>query len=120
MKKIITLAVTAFITVSGFAQFNHNNNDFDNDRKRDAIYRDDNRNNDRLYVYNNRERDREIVRINRDYDRRIQSVRHRWFMSHAKKERLIWSLEMDRKREIRMVYEKYNGRRDDNHHHGRH
>lgn len=120
MKKIITLAVAAFITATGFAQFNHNNNDFDNDRKRDAIYRDDNRNNDRLYVYNNRERDREIVRINRDYDRRIQSVRHRWFMSHAKKERLIWSLEMDRKREIRMIYEKYNGRRDDRHHHGRH
>ncbi len=124
MKKIITLVAAVFVVASAFAQFDRDDNRNDNDKRRDAIYRDDNRReNDRLYVYDNRQRDREIARINWEYDRKIASIRARWFMSRSKKERIIWSLEEDRKREIRMVYEKYNGRRDRyedrDRHHGR-
>lgn len=125
MKKIITLVAAVFLITSAFAQSNSDNNRYDNDKRRDAVYRDDDRrDNDRLYVYDNRQRDREMARINWEYDRKIASIRDRWFMSRSKKERIIWSLEEDRRREIRMVYEKYNGRRDradydDHHHHGR-
>lgn len=125
MKKIITLVAAVFVVASAFAQYNRDDDRYDNDKRRDAIYRDDERrDNDRLYVYDNRHRDREIYRINREYDRKIASIRDRWFMSRSKKERIIWSLEEDRKREIRILYEKYNGRRerygdDDHHHHGR-
>ena len=115
MKKIITLMVAVLLVATSFAQYNSGNqrNHHDNDvAYNDGKYKDRNydERNDRSHY--NRERDMQIERINREYDRKIESVRHRWFMSHSKKQELIYSLENKRRYEIRMVYNKFNNRND--------
>jgi hypothetical protein len=119
MKKIITLMGSVLLVASSFAQYHHDDQKWnDNDRDRDVAYNDnrydrdhDNRRDDR-YNFGNRERDMQIAQINREYDRKIEMVKHKWFMSHSKKEAVIWSLEDQRRHEIREVYERFSRHND--------
>ena len=123
MKKTITLlAIAALITTASFAQNNHqrdNNydqrdNNYGNNRDRE-IAANNSRERNGNYGYEKgssnfttREKNIQIASINSDYDRRIESVRNKFFMPRPKKERLIYSLEMQRDAEIRSVLSKYN------------
>lgn len=127
MKKIITSIAAVLLVASSFAQY-HDDKRYDGDKDRDVVYNDSrynkehrNRREDR-YSYNNRERDMQIAQINREYNRKIESVKHRWFMSHSKKEAIICSLNDDRRYEIKKVYERFNRHNDhfDDHGSGRH
>lgn len=114
MKKIITLVGAVLLVASSFAQYDSRDK---RDRDNDVAYNDgryDKRNDKRddRYHYNYRERDIQIARINQEYDNKIQSVKHRWFMSHSKKQQLIYQLEDRRRYEIRKVYTKFNNRND--------
>ncbi|MEO6721363.1 MAG: hypothetical protein ABIN67_13425 [Ferruginibacter sp.] len=112
MKKIITLFASVLLVASAFAQHDGNQKGYGNKNDRDVVYNDGryNKNDNRRdgYSFSKRERDMQINRINREYDNKINAVRHKWFMNNAKKQRMIWSLEEDRKNEIREVYVKFN------------
>jgi hypothetical protein len=56
-----------------------------------------------------------IAAINQEYDYKIQKVKRNFFLSWFEKQRLIRMLENQRKWEIKMVYEKFNSYRFDDH-----
>lgn len=115
MKKIITLLGAVLLVASSFAQYDSRDNKrHDNDvAYNDGKHKDhDNRRGDDRYNNNYRERDMQIAKINREYDRKIESVQHRWFMSHSRKQELIYQLEDQRRYEIRKVYARFNQRND--------
>ena len=112
MKKIITLFASVLLVASAFAQYD-NQKGYGKRNDRDVVYNDRKYNkNDRRggdgYSFSKRERDFEIDRINRDYNNKINAVRHRWFASNAKKQRIIWSLEEQRRDEIKSIYMRFN------------
>ena len=75
---------------------------------KDAFDRDDRYGNSRFS--NERKRDMMITRINREYDQKIRQVQMNFFMSRFEKQRQIRFLQEQRKREIRMIHEKFNQR----------
>ena len=114
MKKTITLMAAIFLVASSFAQHADNSRIY---QDREVTYNDnrfENRHDrrDDRYNFSIRERDNLIAKINHEYDRKIESVRHRWFMSHSKKQSIIWSLEDKRRYEIKKVYERFNHHRN--------
>ena len=118
MKKIITLMGAVLLVTASFGQYH---SDEKNSRNNDVVYNDSryNNHNDRRndrYDYGNRERDIQIARINREYDRKIESVKHKWFMSHSKKEAIICSLEENRRYEIKKVYQRFRHSRFEDRH----
>jgi len=120
MKKIFTLVFALGIVSLSFAQYSGNQKSYGHNNDvayNDSHYKKDNgRFNDRS-DYGKREMEMKIADINRNYDRKIQEVRSNWFMNRSKKERMIRTLEEQRKDEIRMAYAKFNNRHnrfDDN------
>lgn len=126
MKKSFTLlAIAAMITSATFAQYNHprdNNydqrdNNYGNNNGRDVVINSDRDkrgydNNRGTYYFSPRERDVQISAINNDYNHRIESVRNKFFMGRAKKENIIYSLQMQRNDDIRAVVARFNDRRN--------
>ena len=112
MKKIITLFASVILVASAFAQYDRNQKGYDRRNDRDVVYNDDYGRKEKhrgdSYSFTKRERDFQISKINREYNNRIDAVRTKWFMSRAKKERIIWSLEEERRNEIRKVYVRFN------------
>ena len=112
MKKIITLLASVLLVASAFAQHKGNEKGYGHGNDKDVVYNDGrfnkNDNRERGYSFSKKEKDMQINKINREYDRKIKAVRGKWFMSNAKKQRTIWVLEEDRKKEIREVYMKFN------------
>jgi hypothetical protein len=124
MKKIITLFASVILVASAFAQYNDNNQGYGRKSDRDIVYNDgkfDKRDRQRegRYSFTKRERDYEISRINQEYNNKIKAVTHRWFTSNARKQRVIWSLEEQRKDEIKRVYLKFNSPANRFDHHDR-
>lgn len=120
MKKMFTLAFTA-ILLSGsvFAQYGSRDydKDRDNDNNRNGGWHDNkDGKNDKYgkgaYYFTARERDMEIAGINREYDRRIQAVKNRFFMNRRQKEYQIYTLDDQRRMEIKQVWAKFNDRRN--------
>jgi hypothetical protein len=117
MKKIFTLMAAVMLVASAFAQYKPGNQGgYESSRDRDNAYnnRGNKRDNDRRnngYYFSARERDMQIARINREYDQKIHAVQNRVFMSPFKKQRIIRSLQDERRDEIRMVYAKFNDQR---------
>ena len=111
MKKIITLFASVILVASAFAQSNEGR--YERGKENDVVYNDSrfDRNNDRFDKhdkFSKRERDIQIAQINREYDQRIHAVRNKWFTSNAKKQRIIYQLEDERRYEIKKVYARYN------------
>ncbi|MEO6731025.1 MAG: hypothetical protein ABIN01_07390 [Ferruginibacter sp.] len=115
MKKSLALfAIAALLSSASFAQYNHRrNNNYDrdmavnNNRERNGYGSDKG-----TYYFSAKEKNMQIAAINKQYYRSIESVRKKMFMSRSKKERMIYSLEMQRDAEIRSVYAKFNDRRN--------
>lgn len=115
MKKSLTLfAIAALLSSASFAQYNHPRNDnydrdmaVNNNRERNGYGSDKG-----TYYFSTKEKNAQITAINKQYYRSIESVRNKMFMSRAKKERTIYSLEMQRDAEIRAVYARFNDRRN--------
>lgn len=115
MKKIFTLLLSFGLFTSIFAQYPGNQRG--QGRDKDEAYNDNRKRNDDNrfddhFNFNKREMDMRIADINRDYDRKIRQVNNNWYMNRFKKERMIRSLEDQRRDEIRMVYVKYNDKRN--------
>jgi hypothetical protein len=115
MKTIFTLIASVLLAASSFAQHRSDNQrNYDDDQ--DVSYnngrynRDHHDRRDDRYNFDYRERDMQIAQINREYNRKIESVKHRWFMSHSRKESIICQLDDQRRYEIKRVYEKFNRR----------
>jgi hypothetical protein len=126
MKKMCTLLATVFFVSAAVAQYPQDNCT-NTERGRDAGYNDASYRNghDRdRWREGGRERDMQLLRINREYDRKIAAVKNDWFMGRYRKERIIYSLENQRRNEIRMLYEAFNRSHnrfeEDNHTPGRH
>lgn len=115
MKKIFTLAFTLALLGSVFAQYDPkddwNNQNRDGGYKKEGRHKDDNRNYN-TYYFTPRERDLQIEQIKREYDYRIRSVQARFFMGRYQKMRQINFLQEQRQREIDMVLDKFNDRRN--------
>jgi hypothetical protein len=84
-----------------------NNDGYSN--QRDVVIYNDRRNNDNRYDNRNGSNGRgrmemQIAMINRKYDYQIQRVRNDFFMGRNEKMRAIRSLEMQRQREVKMMY----------------
>ncbi len=118
MKKMITLFASVLLVTTAFAQFAQGNN---NDKQRNAVYRNWNAGNSRYdndhYSFSRKEMDKQVDKINKKYDKKIAAVSHKLFMGRSKKEAQIRSLEEQRRNELKMVYAKFNNR--DNHWDGR-
>jgi len=118
MKKIFTILLLSVTMIgSAFAQYGHDKNNKDygknNDiAKNDSRYKKDWDHSDDRHFFSKKEMMMQIAQINREYDFKIQSVREKYFMSRFKKERIIRSLEEDRKYEIKKVYAKFNDQRN--------
>lgn len=77
--------------------------------QRDVVIYNDRRDNDNRYDNRNGSSGRgrmemQIAMINRKYDYQIQRVRNDFFMGRYEKMRAIRSLEMQRQREVKMMY----------------
>ena len=114
MKKLFTLLAATFCATAIFAQYdNHGydqrrseeyqNQDIRNGRDYNDSYRFDGRTNWKVK--------RQVERINREFDRKIDRVRDSWMRSYDK-QRVIMDLELQRRREIHEVYERFGGRGD--------
>ena len=116
MKKIITILITSAMFTSAFAQYGQNDEWDKKDNgdvyAKDGKHRHDDDRHKGKYYFTPRERDMQIAQINREYDYRIQSVKNKFFMSWYQKKRQIEFLKDQRDREIRMVYAKFNDRRN--------
>lgn len=117
MKKIFTLLFTAAILTSAFAQYD-SKDEWGKNGNDDVFAKNGNDKHDKdgggygSYYFTPRERDMQIAQINREYEYRIQSVRNKFFMSWYQKKCQIEVLKDQREREIRMVYAKFNDRRN--------
>ena len=113
MKKVFTFFVFFILIAVSFAQYNPGD-EGNHGKKRNAVYSDrfkkDKDGRWKAHAHWKKERDMQVDRINREYDGKIQSVKNRWFMGHAKRQRLVNRLEEQRREEIRRVYEKFNNR----------
>ena len=141
MKKIFTLLFAVGFLTAAYAQpgtrdnrdnqqydqrGNQQNGQWDNNGKDIAMnngrYDNDDRYDNRNGSYGSGGMKMQIARINRKYDYQIQRVRNDFFMGRYEKMRTIRSLEVQRQREIRMLYARSNNRNghdrdfDSNHH----
>lgn len=123
MKKIFTLILSVTLVGSAFAQYGKHDNDKFDRNKDVVVYQHDNDNgrydNDRYdkdrfgkYNFTKREMEIQIAQINRNYDAQVRAVRSKFFMSRAKKEMALWSIESQRKAEIKKVQDKFYDRRN--------
>jgi hypothetical protein len=117
MKKMFTLLFSLAMLTSAFAQYDPK--DDWNRNKGDGYSKDDKHRHDNHddrfnggFYFSPRERDMQIEQINREYDYKIQSVKNKYFMSWYQKKRQIEFLKDQRDKEIRMVYARFNDRRN--------
>ena len=110
--------LAAVLVAPAFAQYDRDeeqNKRVENDR--DIVFtdhpnnRDFGRDNDRN-SFSKRELDYKIARVNREYDYKIRTVQNNYFMNRFKKERIIRSLEEQRRDEIKQLYRKFNYRKN--------
>jgi hypothetical protein len=109
MKKIITLLFSFGLFATSFAQYNRGHN-----------------NRDDQYVYNQRDhygkgnydiaknRNLQIERINREFDYKIQSIKNNRYLNRRAKKAAIKNAEKDRKRQIKIVNDRFKYARSDN------
>lgn len=110
MKKMFTLVLTAvLLTGSVFAQYGPGK-DYSKDSRNTGWHDNDKKGG--FYFYTARERDMDIAKINREYDRKINAVKNKFMMNRFQKQRQISFLEDERRDEIRMVFAKFNDRRN--------
>ena len=116
MKKTFTLlAIATVLTTASFAQYDRPHGNYDRDREIAATNNRDGYGHGRergTYFFSAKDKEAAIYSINNEYRRKIESVKHRFFMGRAKKEQILYSLEMQRSAEIRNVISKFNDRRN--------
>jgi hypothetical protein len=114
MKKIITLLFGMAMLTSVFAQFDQQDMYQNNKNVAANDFRKHDKDNDRYgrYYFTPKERDFQIAQIKREYDYKIQAVKNKHFMGWYQKKRQIDFLQDQREKEIRMVWAKFNDRRN--------
>ena len=118
MKKIFTLLFTAAMITSAFAQYDPkeewNKNNKDDVYGREEKHRHDKDNGwlKEGYYFTPGQRDMQIAQINREYEYRIEAVKNKFYMSWYQKRRQIGFLKDQRDNDIRMVYARFNDRRN--------
>ncbi|MEJ7589503.1 MAG: hypothetical protein WKI04_18280 [Ferruginibacter sp.] len=116
MKKAFTLlAIAALVTTASIAQ-RHGDDDYCNDRGREVAANHHGGGNDYgrgrgTYIFTEREKNMQLFSINREYNGRVESVKRKLFMGRAKKEQLIWSMELQRNGDIRSVRATFDDRK---------
>ena len=126
MKKVFTIILAFAAITSASAQWQSKNDDR-NRRDDDYVYnknhkyeKNDGRGifkdkrNEENSSYSVRERDAEINRINREYAARINRIENASYLKKGERNKQIRRLEQERKEEIRIVYSRYENRRDRN------
>jgi hypothetical protein len=115
MKKIFTLlffvgSVSASFAQTGARQKNDNRNDQFVKASSNGAYNKFDTHHDNIYAFSAKEMNQQIDKINYDFSMKIKSIQYNRRLSNRGKVALIQKLQVEKARQIQLVYVKFNNK----------